>query len=67
MVVISTETLLRTPRFVTGLLLADATLRLGVARAGRWATRNDGRQLRLTALIVFIAGSLMDLIGGWNP
>jgi len=67
LVVISAEALLLTPRFVTGLLLFDSAVRLRLARAGRWATRNGGRQLRLTALIVFIAGSLMDLIGGWNP
>lgn len=58
---------LMTPRFVTALLRAAATVRLGFAKAAVKAmgNTNDARPLRAIALGMFIVGSFADLIGGW--
>jgi hypothetical protein len=66
MAALAAAALLRTPRFVTALLWAEATVWMRLARAGVWAMNDNGRWLRLTALAVFIVGSLLDLTGGWS-
>jgi phosphatidylglycerophosphate synthase len=66
MAALTANALLLTPRFVTALLWAEATVWLRLAWAGLWAMKDNGRWLRLTALAVFIVGSLLDLVGGWN-
>jgi hypothetical protein len=63
---LTANALLLTPRFVTALLWAGAAVRLRLARAGLWALKDNGRWLRLSALAVFVAGSAMDLAGGWK-
>jgi len=64
---LSINAALLTPRFVTALLLLAATAWLGLAKAGVKAMGNkkDARPLHWAAMVAFIIGSLLDLLGGW--
>jgi hypothetical protein len=63
---LAANALLGTPHFATAFQHSAAKAELRLAGTGLQAVKDNGKKVRIIALALFIVGSMLDLIGGWN-